>query len=201
MAYVEGQPFDLKDGHGDPFLSERGLWQADQVGTRLANEPISAMYASTLTRTQQTAAPLAGALGLTPRIDARLREIYLGEFEGGLFREMSAQNHPAVAAFRESQEWGEIPGAETNEVFQSRVVEAVTEIAAAHADEVVGVFCHGGVIAALMAYALGRNDFAFMGARNASLSFLSVGPDRWTVRLFNDASHTGSLTIDDDPII
>lgn len=199
QARIEGEPFELVEGHGNPPLSDRGLWQAEQVGARLADEPITALYASNLTRTQQTAAPLAARLNLATSIDRDLREIFLGDFEGGLFRLKAAQGHPSVAAFRENQQWGEIPGAETNAELQSRVVGSVKRIAQSHPDEMVAVFCHGGVIASLLAFALDRDDFSFFGARNASVSFVSVTPGRWTLRTFNDAAHCGPLTRDLDP--
>ena len=46
--HVPGRPFALRDGHGDPPLSELGRWQAEQVGERLKDEAITAIYVSTL---------------------------------------------------------------------------------------------------------------------------------------------------------
>ncbi|HEX7992536.1 MAG TPA: histidine phosphatase family protein, partial [Streptosporangiaceae bacterium] len=57
-AYVEGKPFPLVDGHGDPPLSELGRSQALRVRDRLAETGIDAIYVTTLCRTAQTAAPL-----------------------------------------------------------------------------------------------------------------------------------------------
>lgn len=216
MAFVPGQPFPLVDGHGDPPLTELGLIQAELVGRRLAAEPISAIYVSSLTRTHQTAAPLAARLGLTPSVERDLREIYLGVGEGGTFRQMSADNHPAVLAMRARREWGEIPEAETNAQLQARTVAAVERIAASHPDEMVAVFVHGGVIGALVAHAVGANPFTFHGARHTSISHLVINQpelagsgagavsteaegrtdDRWVLRSFNDAGHAGTLTAD-----
>ena len=151
IPYVEGEPFPLVDGHGDPPLSARGHWQAEQVGERLATEPIAAIYVSSLTRTHQTAAPLASHLDLEPRIEPDLREIHLGEWEGGLFRQKAAEGHPAVLRMRETGEWSEIPGAETNEQLRTRTVSVIERLAATHPDELIAVVCHGGVIAALLA--------------------------------------------------
>ncbi len=111
--FVEGEDFPMVDGQGDPPLSPLGEWQAEQVGIRLADEPITALYCSTLQRTAQTAAPLAGRLGLDVTVDANLREVHLGEGEGGKFRKMVADGHPAVLAMREKNDWGQVPGAET----------------------------------------------------------------------------------------
>lgn len=214
MPFVPGQPFPLVDGHGDPPLTELGHFQATLVGRRLAGEPIAAIYVSSLTRTHQTAAPLAARLGLTPTVERDLREINLGVGEGGAFRQMAAENHPAVLAMRARREWGEIPGAETNAQLTARTVGAVERIAAAHPDQMVAVFCHGGVIGAIVAHTVEANPFTFHGARHTSISHLVVNQpelagagsvnaeaegrtdDRWVLRSFNDAAHAGSLTAD-----
>src|SRR3954469_13036539 len=67
---VEGESFALVDGHGDPPLAEEGRIQAARVCARLADEHIDAIWVSNLRRTAETAAPLAEALGLTPRVEA-----------------------------------------------------------------------------------------------------------------------------------
>ncbi len=199
MPAVRDQPFDLVDGHGDPPLSPRGLWQAEQVASRLQGQRFDAMYASTLTRTQQTAAPLAKLQAAEVRIKPDLREVFLGIGEGGRFRIMAEEGHPAVQAARANKEWGEVPGAETNLELTDRVVGALEEIHRDHPDQVVAVFCHGGVIGAAVAHALSVNPFRMSGARNGSISELVRTPTDWILRSFNDASHIGTLFTDSDP--
>src|SRR3546814_20869591 len=60
-----------------------------------------AIYVSTLRRTAETAAALAAALGVTPVVDPDLREVHLGEWEGGLFRQKIAEGDP-IAVDRKS---------------------------------------------------------------------------------------------------
>ena len=194
--FVPGRPFALIDGHGDPHLTDLGPHQARLVGERLRNEPIAAVYASSLTRTQQTAEPLAIALGLTIRIERDLREVFLGEAEGGLLRKMGAEEHPAAVAMRNEREWGLIAGAETNAELTARTVDAVERIAAAHPDELVAAFCHGGVIGAVLGHAIGVNPFSFNGSRHTAIAHLVVNPSGWVVRSFNDGAHAGTLTTD-----
>jgi probable phosphoglycerate mutase len=194
--FVPGRPFPLIGGHGDPHLTNLGHYQAELVADRLGSEPIRAIYASNLTRTSQTAAPLARILRLETRIESDLREIYLGEFEGGLLRQRSAENHPAVTAMRAKGEWGELPGAETNAQFTRRTVAAVERIAASHADQLVAVFCHGGVIGSLLGHAAGVNPFTFNGSRHTAISHVVLNPSGWVIRAFNDGAHAGRLTTD-----
>lgn len=78
------RPFPVRDGHGDPPLHPHGRAQAELVGSRLAaEEPIAAIYVTTLQRTHETAAPLAARLGLDPIVVPELREVHLGDWEGG----------------------------------------------------------------------------------------------------------------------
>ncbi len=197
--YVSGQPFDLIDGHGDPHLTDQGHYQAQLVAQRLATEPIGAIYASSLTRTQQTARPLATNLGLEVMIERDIREVFLGEGEGGLLREMMANGHPAALAARAKQEWGEIPGAETNADLQARTTAAVERIASRHAGEMVAAFCHGGVIGAVLGTLAGVNPFTFNGSRHTAISHLVRNPTGWVIRSFNDGGHAGPLTADFTP--
>lgn len=199
IPLVEGTSFPLVDGHGDPPLSPRGEWQAIQVGERLRHEPIAAIYASNLQRTQQTAAPLAGHLGLPVTIEPDLREVFLGEYEGGLFRQKAADDDDAVLAFREQLDWGLIPGAESNEDLRLRTSAAVLGIAVRHPDQVVAVVCHGGVIASLCGHATQINPFTFAGVRNTSITSMHISADRWKIQSFNDGSHVGPFTHDLDP--
>ncbi len=194
--FVSDQPFELVDGHGNPHLTELGHHQAKLVGERLAGEPIDAIYASSLTRTSQTAAPLAADLNLETRIEPDLREVFLGDFEGGLLRQRSVEDHPAVLAMRASGEWGEIPGAETNVELTQRTVGAVSRIAASHPDQLVAVFCHGGVVGAVLGHVAAVSPFTFNGSRHTAISHLVVNPSGWVIRSFNDGAHVGRLTVD-----
>src|ERR1700720_3771274 len=72
-------PLDLVDGHSDPALTELGLRQAEALSERLGALRTGGLFVSPLQRTQQTAAPLARRLGLTPVVLSDLREVHLGE--------------------------------------------------------------------------------------------------------------------------
>ncbi len=191
MPAIRGQSFPLMGGHGDPVLHKDGEAQAEAVGQRLKTEPIKAIYVTTLQRTHQTAAPLAAALGLTPKIEEDLREVFLGDWDGGLYRFHAAENHPAFQRARKGHEWGEIPNAETTKQLHTRVRTGLLRIAAMHPDELVAIVVHGGVIGAAMAIATGAQPFAFNGANNGSISRLVVRGETMLARGFNDCAHLG----------
>jgi probable phosphoglycerate mutase len=185
----EDEPFPMVDGHADPPLAAEGEREAELAGARLAVEPIEAVYVSGLRRTVQTAAPLAKRLGITPAVEPGMREVRLGDWEGGLFRIRVAENHEIAQRMWAAQRWDAIPNAESTEDFAARVRAAIERIAAAHPDQRVAVFTHGGVIGQVLAMATGSQPFAFIGADNASITQLVVMGERWLVRRFNDTAH------------
>ncbi len=189
QAAVRGQNFPMVGGQGDPALRPEGHAQAEAVGARLRDHPIDAIYVTTMQRTHQTAAPLAAHLGMTPRVEADLREVFLGDWDGGEFRFRAAAGDPAILRARDRHEWGELPGAETTAAFQTRVRRGLLRIAAAHADELVAVVVHGGVVGAALALATGAKAFSFSGAANGSISRLVVHGEEMIVRGFNDCAH------------
>ena len=62
-------------------LTDLGRRQAAALPEALADEDIEALYASTLIRTQHTAAPLAAARGLDVRVRDGIRELTAGDLE------------------------------------------------------------------------------------------------------------------------
>jgi 2,3-bisphosphoglycerate-dependent phosphoglycerate mutase len=185
----DDRPFPLVDGHGDPELAPIGRDQAVCVAERLQHEEVTAIYVSTLRRTTQTAEPLAARLGIVPRIEPDLREVGLGEWEGGSFRRHVAEGHPIAKRMLEEERWDVIPGAEPADAFAARVRGVVTRIAAAHPDETVVVVSHGGVIGQILAEAAGIRGFTFTGSDNAGISHLVVAGERWIIRRYNDTGH------------
>jgi probable phosphoglycerate mutase len=196
---VPGRPFPRVDGHGDPALAPQGERQAELVADRLAGHAIDAIYVTTLRRTVQTAAPLAERLGIEPRVEPDLREVHLGEWEGELYRQRVAEGHPLVVQMMVEQRWDVIPGAESPESLRGRVRGAIERIVAAHPDERVVVFSHGGVIAEILAQVADtKRPFAFLGCDNASISQVVAFSGRWILRRFNDTAHLDAMSHDDD---
>ena len=192
-AAREGHSFPLLDGQGDPELHPNGRAQAARVAERLRGLPIDAIYVTSLRRTHQTAAPLCAALGIEHRVEPDLREVFLGEWEGGVWRIKAAQHDPPYLRARAEERWDVVPGAETNAQVDGRVRRALTRIADLHPDQLVVVVAHGGVIGHVMGLASGARPFAFIGADNGSISRVVIAGERWVVRRFNDTAHLDGL--------
>jgi 2,3-bisphosphoglycerate-dependent phosphoglycerate mutase len=188
---IPGVQFDLVDGHGDPPLSPVGKEQARAVADRLAGEPLDALFVTGLTRTVQTAAPLAERLGIEPVTITDLREVKLGDWEGGEFR-IRARNFDPIAVRAVAEErWDVIPGAETMETLAERVrrgIDAILEQTGP--DRRAAAVLHGGIIGEVCRQATDSRPFAFVHSDNCSLTRLVVLPDgRRLLRTFNDTAH------------
>ena len=191
QAAVEGQPFELLEGQADPPLSPAGELQARAVAARLRDEPLEALYITSLCRTAQTAAPLAALTGLEPVVVPGLREVHLGELDGGAFRIAVHAGDPRVAEVFAQQRWDVIEGAERMEDLAARTRAGIDRIVAATtAGATVAAVVHGGVIGELCRQASDSRPFAFTHADNGSLTRLIVFPDgRWWLRSFNETEH------------
>lgn len=190
-APAPGAPHPMLDGRGDPPLTEIGEGQAERAAERLAAEAPDALFVTGLQRTTQTAAPLARRTGLEPVETPELREVHLGDWEGGEFRMRMADHDPLALRVIVEESWELIPNAETAEGVATRLrsgIEQVVEATGPGRSAVAVV--HGGVIGDLCRQATGSRPFAFLHADNASISRLVVfGDGRWLLRSFNDVAH------------
>ncbi|GAA1838005.1 hypothetical protein GCM10009836_16040 [Pseudonocardia ailaonensis] len=139
-------------GSADPVLADLGREQAERVVGALAGEPVDAIYASTLARARQTAAPLARERGLEVRALDALREYDADDPEYVPIHQM-AQEFPEV--------WqrmvdGHLPEHVDVSGFTARVVEAIEGIVEAHPGRGSAVvFAHAGVINVYLGHLLG----------------------------------------------
>lgn len=190
-AVVEDEPVELLEGQADPPLSAAGLRQAEAVAAHLAAEPLAGLFVTPLRRTAQTAAPLAALTGLEPVCVPELREVFLGELDGGAFRVAVHRRDPIIDEIFARQRWDVIPGAETMEDLARRTRAGIDRILdGLQPGATVAAVVHGGVIGELCRQASDSRPFAFVHADNGSLTRIVVLPDgRWWMRTFNEYAH------------
>jgi probable phosphoglycerate mutase len=184
-------PFPLVEGHGDPALAPEGEAQARAVAARLVDEPLTALFTTGLQRTNQTAAPLAAKLGVEPTVVPTLREIRLGEWEGGLYRVRLAERDPLALRSLEEERWDVIPGAESNAELGARVrLGLATVLDGIEPGRTGAAFVHGGIVGEICHQATGSRPFAFLHAENASLTrIVSFATGKLLLRSFNETAH------------
>lgn len=179
-------------------LSRVGRAQALALAERLKVVSFDAAYSSPLRRCQETAAPLLEHLRLQLTIVPDIKEIRLGNplplpSEASNLEELSRALHERQAEIVRragtSGHWDSIPESESSHEFRLRVVAAIDGIAHQHQGERVLIFCHGGVINAYLAEALGIERDFFFPAANTSISIVRVSGQQRVVYTFNDLAH------------
>lgn len=119
----------LDTAHPGPGLTELGESQAEALSWALENERISALYASTLVRTQITAAPLARRLKLDIQVLDGLREIEAGALEKLSDHESHLRYMTTVSAWTGGDLNHRMPQGPDGHEFFERFDAAIAEIA------------------------------------------------------------------------
>jgi 2,3-bisphosphoglycerate-dependent phosphoglycerate mutase len=199
---VEHQPYEpsedsdeLIGAHSDPDLTELGRRQASALAGRLRGLPVRELFVTPLRRTQQTAAPLADELGLEPRVEPDLREVYLGDWERRLGHHADQQT--VIRRVFELGRWDAIPNAEPMEQLSARVHDGLERVAdAAAPGGLVVAVVHGGVVAEACRQVTGSRPFAFLHTENASITRLvRFASGRWELHGFNDVAHLVDIAV------
>jgi 2,3-bisphosphoglycerate-dependent phosphoglycerate mutase len=147
-------------GHIDIPLAESGIEQAALLGARLAQEAhtgarLDAIWSSDLMRAQQTAQPVAGALGLPLQLTEGLRERNYGAFQGHDSDEIAARFPDEYAHWQTRDPGFAPPEGESQRAFYHRVLHALEPILAKHPEGRIACVAHGGVLDCIYRFANG----------------------------------------------
>jgi alpha-ribazole phosphatase len=182
-------------GQSDAPLSAVGLRQAEALGARLAHERFDLIVSSDLLRARQTADAIARHNPAPLRLDAALREVALGIWEGKTRAEIMASAPEELARWQAEAETYAPPGGESVTQLRDRVVRALTRWQAEHEQGSVLWVTHGGVIGVLLCYALGvdvkhRGQFR---RDNCALTELDIQSGRAVLMRLNETCHLRGL--------
>lgn len=111
-----------------PGLSPEGKEQAEQVARQLGHKDYDSVYASTMTRAQQTAAPLAAALGKQVEVLPGIQEIDAGWFNGKPESMAQSTYMVAQADWLNGDVSNSIPGSVSGKEFNDQFTAAVNRI-------------------------------------------------------------------------
>ena len=143
-------------GHIDIALNPTGVWQARQLGRALAQEPVSAIYASDLQRAQATAQAVADTTGAPLHADPGLRERSFGELEGRTFAQLEAELPEQARRWRKRDPHFAPVGGESLTALRARIQATTYHLAAQHTGGLVVLVAHGGVLDVLYRLATGQ---------------------------------------------
>ena len=171
-------------------LADTGIAQAEAAAARIAGLPaVAAVYASPMERTRETAAPIARARKLRVRQAAGLIECDFGRWTGQKLDKLrklpewrTVQRYPSGFRF---------PGGESFAEMQSRAVDAVHDLVAAHPGATIVAVSHADVIKAIVAAATGTHldlfqRFVVSPCSIAAILYTTDGPVVLTVNSTGD---------------
>lgn len=188
-------------GRLDIPLNDTGRRQSEQMARALADNPITAIYASDLARAWETAQYLGRALHVEVTREEGLRERGFGEFEGKTYAEIEALLPEQSRRWRKRDPEFAPPGGESLLTLRHRVTEAAERLAARHPGELIALVGHGGVMDVLYRAAT-RLDIQAPRTwtlGNAAINRLLWTPEGFTLVGWADTQHLKSATLDDDP--
>jgi len=161
-------------------LSEEGTAQAKRAGERIAalgEGKVTAVYASPMERTKETAAPIASATGLRVRSNQGLLEADFGEWTGRELKEL--MKLPEWSQVQRSPSSFRFPGGESFSEMQHRIGSTIQKLVVDHAGETIVVVSHADPIKAAVADAMGTHLDLFQRVvvGPCSISAIVYSPD------------------------
>ena len=157
-------------------LSDQGRAEAAKAAGALSSLAVSAVYASPLERTRETALAISERVGKPVVAERGLLECDFGSWTG-----------ESLAALRKLPDWQTVqhwpsgfrfPGGESFAELQSRLTDTVGMICAAHPGEVVVAVSHADCIKVVLASVLGvpLDLFQRIVVAPCSISTVTYGP-------------------------
>ena len=174
-------------------LSVEGRAQAERLAERLASEPISAVYASPLSRTVETATILAMPHRLPVVQRDGLREISHGHWEGMSRQDVETQFADEYAAWDADPFTFAPDGGESGVQVLARALPVIREVVVTHVGQNVLVVSHKATLRLLLSSLLGFDERGYRDRLDQTPACLNVidfkDPVRARLMLFNDVSH------------
>jgi len=176
-------------GHVDSCLTETGWNQARFAVSVLAGFEPQIVVTSDLRRAMDTATVFTDVTGVPLRVDERLRETYLGKWQGLTAAEVESEWPGGMYSWQTDPTWGP-PGGETKIDVAARAADVVEEVDSQF-DDTVMLCAHGGLITALTGRLLELPEPNWMqlgGIGNCHWTVLSrrpAGDGRWRLSAYN----------------
>lgn len=186
-------------GHTATPLSTHGRKEAGATALALGREAITAIYSSDLRRAVETAAPLAGALGLELTETSAFRERSVGRMEGLTFEE-AAQKFPDEYAALLRRDFDHVlSGGESYRQLLDRAADELDRAIDRHRGGTIAVFSHTGTISILALHLMGALDApalrpVWLATANCGVARIQLRADGFVrVDAINDTRHLASL--------
>ena len=178
-------------GTYDIALNENGKQQAKLVAQALQATRIDAIYASPLSRAQESAKIVAKPHGISPIIQDSFIDIDYGEWTGKKASEVAKLWPDDYAAWTTTPHNVRPPGGTTLKEVLNSSFTAMEELAKKHDGETIAIFAHRVVNKILLigALALGLERFPFIIQGNCCINEIERIQSGYLIQSINDVSH------------
>ncbi len=192
---------DRWQGHAHVPLNDEGQRQAALLGDHLVPiaDEITTIYSSDLLRARQTAEIIAARITKTITVDARWREIDLGEWQGLTIAEVRAWDAERYHHIMSDPVNLQRPGGESSKQVAERALQSIEEITRKHRGQHVLVVTHGGTIRNLLDH-LGlwdKNNPVIDNTAHSRLLHQADPAVPWILDTFNVRAHLDNAPIQD----
>jgi probable phosphoglycerate mutase len=155
-------------------LAETGLRQAERAGERIAElKRVDALYMSPLERARETAAAIAKATGVKPKVDRGLLECDFGDWTGAELKAL--MKLPEWRTVQRAPSTFRFPNGESFTEMQVRMVTTLDRLRARHPGGTIVCVSHADPIKAAMAHALGTHLDLFQRIIISTCSISAIG--------------------------
>lgn len=177
-------------------INAEGQREADDLARRTAHLPIEAIYSSPLERAIDTANSVARCHNLPVNIVQGLLEGDAGEWTGRKISEINTTD--TWKAIQTKPVGVKLPGGESIDEVQTRMIAATEEIRKKHPDGIVAIVSHADPLKSVVAHYLNWDlqNFQRIAINPASVTVLSVDDKGAALLRSND---TGALPKFDKP--
>ena len=189
---AEGNYYRRIQGQWDGGITARGKKQIEALAERMKDVPLTALYSSDLTRTMLTAGAITKYHDLPLQTDKRLREVYMGRWEGISWGDASYYEPEQYSYFSSNPDLWNIGDNELWHDLRERMYSAIADIASRHDGENIAIVSHGTAIRALMCKIWnveGKDIHSVRHGDNTAVSLLTVENGVISIDYACDSSH------------
>ncbi len=139
-------------GQLDAALTPMGIAQAERMAQYVARYPVEKVYASSLQRAMDTAAPICHMLNCPMETNDDLREIYAGLWQGLSFEEIGERYPDEYAVWRQDFGMACPNGGESCKELFDRVIKTFRRIVEDTPERVICIVSHATPIRMIESY-------------------------------------------------
>jgi phosphoserine phosphatase len=191
-GHVAGISPERFRGRANLPLTAKGRHQAELTAQRIsATWRPSAIYASPLSRCQDTGAAIGRPFGLTPVSFEGLVDIDYGEWQGLTPDEAKARWPWEVDLWYRAPDQAKIPGGETLQQVQMRIAAALQTVCAAHPEDTVVLVGHDSVNRVILLHALDTSLAQYWRIRQhpCAINQIEFGDNGFVIASMNQTDH------------